>query len=118
MLREFFKRRRGENEERKNEGDREMLFDELHRLVEEMVEVQQRQLLEVGRRIVPSLTPEDMLQPNDYPELENHPCFRYEEGLLAGMQTVQNGPASLGKRWRDLPSGSLYTQSSLIQVAE
>lgn len=75
----------------------EEIFDKLIRLIEEMVEVQQRQLLEVGRRIVPTLTPEDMLQPNDYPALENHPYFRYEEGLLAGMQTVQMALRALEK---------------------
>lgn len=55
----------------------------------ELVDHQQKQLLALGRRVVPTLTPEDMLQPNDYPELENHPVFRYEEGLLAGLQSAQ-----------------------------
>lgn len=58
------------------------------KLIKEMIEGQKRELLKLGRRIIPTLTPEDMLQPNDYPELENHPHFRYEEGLLAGMQAV------------------------------
>lgn len=58
-------------------------------LIEEIVTDQKRKLLACGRRIVPKLTPEDMLQPNDYLELENHPHFRYEEGVLAGLQTIQ-----------------------------
>lgn len=58
-------------------------------LIEELIEQQQRHLLGLGRKIVPRLTSEDLLQPNDYPELENHPVFRYEEGLLAGLRTVQ-----------------------------
>jgi hypothetical protein len=57
--------------------------------IEEIVQRQKNELLRLGRRIIPTLTPEDMLQPNDYPELENHPEFRYEEGVLAGMQTIQ-----------------------------
>lgn len=57
-------------------------------LVDSLVEAQAKTLLALGRRIIPTLTPEDVLQPNDYPELENHPHFRYEEGVLAGMQTV------------------------------
>lgn len=64
------------------------LWDRIDRLLIEMVEAHQKKLLECGRRIVPRLTPEDMLQPNDYPELENHPYFRYEEGMVAGIQTV------------------------------
>jgi hypothetical protein len=30
------------------------------------------------------------LQPNDFPELEHHPHFRYEEGILDGMQVVRS----------------------------
>lgn len=60
-----------------------------HPLLTEVIDGQKKKLLQLGRRIVPTLTPEDVLQPNDYPELENHPEFRYEEGILAGMQTIQ-----------------------------
>lgn len=58
-------------------------------LLNELVEGQKKALLTLGRRIVPTLTMEDMLQPNDYPDLEYHPEFRYEEGVLAGLQTAQ-----------------------------
>lgn len=78
-----------------NETD--VLIGDLEKTIEQMVESQQSQLLELGRRIVPTLTPEDMLQPNDYPELENHPCFRYEEGILAGIQSVQTAFRALVK---------------------
>lgn len=64
-------------------------WNKIEILVEEIVQAQKKKLLQSGRRIVETLTPEDMLQPNDYPELENHPHFRYEEGILAGMQEVQ-----------------------------
>lgn len=58
-------------------------------ILEEMAEGQRQGLLKLGRRIVPTLTPEDILQPNDYPALEEHPAFRYEEGVLAGIQSAQ-----------------------------
>ena len=58
------------------------------RVLEEMIEMQKKGLLKLGRRVIPTLTPEDMLQPNDYPELDNHPEFRYEEGILAGLQSA------------------------------
>ena len=58
-------------------------------LIEELIEGQTKTLLKLGRRLIPSLTPEDILQPNDYPQLENHPDFRYEEGVLSGLKTVQ-----------------------------
>ena len=69
--------------------DQTQLWMEIDRLLTELVQTHQAKLLKCGRRIVPRLTPEDMLQPNDYPELENHPYFRYEEGVLAGIQSVQ-----------------------------
>lgn len=58
-------------------------------LLNELEEGQQKTLYALGRRIVPNLTTEDLLQPNDYPELEENPHFRYEEGVLAGIRTVQ-----------------------------
>lgn len=54
----------------------------------QMIEQQRKKLLQVGREFVPTLTSEDVLQPFDYPELENNPHFRYEEGLLAGLESA------------------------------
>lgn len=62
---------------------------DLERLFEEVVAMQQEKLMRHGRRIVPTLTSEDLLQPNDYPELNLDPEFRYEEGVLSGMQSLQ-----------------------------
>lgn len=58
-------------------------------LLDVLIEGQKGKLLAVARRLVPYVTPDDLLQPNDYPELEEHPHFRYEEGILAGMQMVK-----------------------------
>jgi len=58
-------------------------------LLDEIIEAQQKKVLNCGRNFVPTLTTEDVLQPNDYPELENNPHFRYEEGVLEGVQTVR-----------------------------
>lgn len=58
-------------------------------LLDELIIAQKLLLLTCGRRFIASLTPEDMLQPNDYEELENSAIFRYEEGVLAGLQTAQ-----------------------------
>jgi hypothetical protein len=60
----------------------------MEKLLESMIEGQKKSLLNLGRRLVPTLTSEDMLQPNDYPELDSHPEFRYEEGILAGLQSA------------------------------
>ena len=74
----------------------------VEQLLEELADTQQRLLLSYGRRLIPTLTPEDMLQPNDYPELEANPHFRYEEGVLAGILTAQAALRAL-KKDQDIP---------------
>ena len=62
---------------------------EIEHLLDELVEGQAAKVLACGRHFVPTLTSEDVLQPNDYPELEHNAPFRYEEGVLEGIQTVR-----------------------------
>lgn len=69
----------------------------IEEVIAQLVHQQQETLLSLGRKIVPTLTLEDTLQPNDFPELENHPLFRYEEGSLAGLLTVQMALRALQK---------------------
>jgi hypothetical protein len=61
----------------------------LENLFEELIAGQRKKLLKYGQRIVPQVTEDDLLQPNDFPELENHPAFRYEEGVLEGLMTAR-----------------------------
>lgn len=63
--------------------------NEIDKLIQEILEMQHKKLLECGRRIIPNLTTDDILQPNDFLQLETYPLFRYEEGVLAGIQTIQ-----------------------------
>lgn len=58
-------------------------------LMDELIELQQKTLLSLARTIVPNATSDDILQPNDFPALENHPYFRYEEGVLHGLQAAK-----------------------------
>lgn len=67
----------------------------IDKLLQELAEMQQGKLLRCGRQIMPHITADDLLQPNDFVELENHPVFRYEEGLLSGIQTVQTALRAL-----------------------
>lgn len=68
---------------------KEDLSSALENLLEELISHQHAKLLRCGREVVPTLTADDILQPNDFIQLEHHPLFRYEEGVLAGFQTVQ-----------------------------
>ena len=58
-------------------------------LFDELVEAQRKKLLHFARQIIPYVTPDDLLQPNDFPELELNPLFRYEEGILEGLLTAR-----------------------------
>jgi len=72
-------------------ADKSVAIDciELENLLQELVVYQKKKLLQCGQQVVPQLTEDDLLQPNDFLQLENHPLFRYEEGVLAGILTVQ-----------------------------
>lgn len=59
-------------------------------LLDELIEQQKKTLLKVAQRIVPGVIEDDLLQPNDFPALEFHPHFRYEEGVLAGLQAAKS----------------------------
>ena len=58
-------------------------------LFDEMIELQEKKLLKLASSMIPHVTADDILQPNDYPELENHPFFRYEEGVLKGLYSAK-----------------------------
>ena len=63
--------------------------EEIKNLIDQIIKAQEEKVIACGRIFVPRLTAEDVLQPVDYPVLENSPHFRYEEGSLAGMQTIR-----------------------------
>lgn len=68
---------------------KEIDWESIETLIEEVAQLQHQKLLKCGRAIIPNLTTDDLLQPNDFMELEHHPEFRYEEGVLAGIKTIQ-----------------------------
>lgn len=61
----------------------------MEKLFEELIEQQQKKVLRLAQEIIPNITGDDVLQPNDYPQLENNPYFRYEEGVLEGLQVAR-----------------------------
>jgi hypothetical protein len=61
----------------------------LDALLEELIEAQRRRLLDLARRLVPELTPEDLLQPHNHPALLSSPDFNFEDGILAGYLAVR-----------------------------
>ena len=66
-------------------------------LLEEMVEHQQTKVLKVAREIIPDATPEDIRNPQDFPELSADSLFNYEDGILTGYLSMQSALRNLNK---------------------
>ena len=58
-------------------------------LLQELIEHQQTKVLKVARAIVPDATPEDIRNPQDFPDLVTDTLFNYEDGILTGYLTLQ-----------------------------
>ena len=58
-------------------------------LIQELIEHQQSKVLKVAKEIVPEVTPEDIRNPHDFPELLADTLFNYEDGILTGYLTLQ-----------------------------
>ena len=58
-------------------------------LLQELIDHQQTKVLKVAREIVPDVTPEDIRNPQDFPDLVADSLFNYEDGILTGYLTLQ-----------------------------
>jgi len=67
------------------------------KLLEEMVELQQTKVLKVARELVADATPEDIRNPQDFPELSTDALFNYEDGILTGYLSMQTALRSQEK---------------------
>ncbi|HEV3192719.1 MAG TPA: hypothetical protein VGY54_19560 [Polyangiaceae bacterium] len=64
-----------------------LTWHDVERLVGELEDHQRRRVLDLARRLRPGLTLEDVQNPHDFPELSD-PDWQYEDGALAGIQSV------------------------------
>lgn len=58
-------------------------------LFAKMVDQQRMKVMRLAREAVPNISPEDVMNPHDFPELKAHPTFEYEDGILAGLIAAQ-----------------------------
>jgi hypothetical protein len=58
------------------------------RLMLELIELQESKVLDLARRIHPGITPEDIRNPQDFPDLIADPGWNYEDGILAGLKSA------------------------------
>jgi hypothetical protein len=60
----------------------------IDRLMLELIAQQERKVLELARRIHPGLTPEDIRNPNDFPDLMRSGEWNFEDGILSGFKSA------------------------------
>ncbi|HUA33733.1 MAG TPA: hypothetical protein VMA09_09030 [Candidatus Binataceae bacterium] len=58
------------------------------RLMLQMIAQQENKVLEMARRIHPGVTPEDIRNPQDFPDLVSNPEWNFEDGILAGLKSA------------------------------
>lgn len=62
--------------------------DPLDRLLDDMIAQQAAKVLGLARRLVPGITPEDVLNPHDWMALAESAEFNFEDGILAGLKAA------------------------------
>lgn len=72
-------------------------YDAIDREIAAIEEVQARKVIELARRLLPGLTAEDIRNPHDFPDLSD-PDWQYEDGVLAGVQSVRIAIRALRNR--------------------
>jgi len=69
--------------------DLEQLFADMEALLERLIGQQRDKVLAVALDILPHLQPDEVQDPQDYPEVAADTMFNYEDGLLAGLMSVR-----------------------------
>ena len=65
------------------------------KMLDDMIDFQRQKVLKLSREIIPHLTPEDIRNPQDFPELERDTLFNY--GILNGYLAVRSSYQTLFK---------------------
>jgi ADP-ribose pyrophosphatase len=72
-------------------------LEEVLSLLAKMEELQARKVIDLARRLRPGLTPEDIRNPHDFPELDDTD-WHFADGQLAGLQSVTSALRALRSR--------------------
>ncbi len=64
------------------------LFHRVFELLSAMEDAQRAKVIELARRLLPTLTAEDIRNPHDFPGLDD-PDWHFEDGQLAGIEAVR-----------------------------
>ena len=69
--------------------DLEQLFADMETLLERIISQQRAKVMAVALDILPHLQPEEIQDPQDYPEVAADTMFNYEDGLFAGLLSAR-----------------------------
>lgn len=69
--------------------DLEQLFADMEALLERIIGQQRDKVMAVALDILPHLQPEEIQDPQDYPEVAADPMFNHEDGLLSGLLSAR-----------------------------
>jgi hypothetical protein len=67
-------------------------------LLNQLIEQQRAKVMRLARSLNSSLTFEDLLNPQTFPELAANPAFNYEDGILAGLLSAQMALRAEGRQ--------------------
>ncbi len=57
-------------------------------ILKEEIQLQKERMVEVAKRKKEYIQYDDLLQPQDFPEIESDGDFRFEEGVLYGFERI------------------------------
>jgi hypothetical protein len=60
----------------------------IDQLMLQLIDQQERKVLDLGQRIHPGLTSEDIRNPQDFPDLLESFQWNFEDGILAGLKSA------------------------------
>ncbi|CAN5894364.1 hypothetical protein BH11MYX4_BH11MYX4_13610 [soil metagenome] len=80
-----------------NDGEDRLEWDAVERELVAIEELQTNKVLDLARRLKPGLTMEDVQNPHDFPELDDHD-WHYADGILTGMKSVTSALRALKLR--------------------
>lgn len=66
-------------------ADQEQLFAEIETVLERLINQQRDKIVEVALDILPHLTPEQLHDPHEHPEISEDAMFNFEDGFLGGL---------------------------------
>lgn len=70
-------------------ADLEPLFADVETVLERLISQQRDKVVEVALDILPHLTPEQVQNPQAYPEIAEDAMFNFEDGVLAGLMSAR-----------------------------